>query len=121
VVIQTRPSRKKFPMLARQSRPTALPGADLCVARHFIAGMRRATVPVTVADLSLAAGCYNVFGGQILPIAAGEGFLELDGAGLDGRFVPLATDRTSRLPGAGTRAPVRMPIQAPGGDGVVNS
>jgi hypothetical protein len=71
----------------------ALHGADLGVARHFIGGMRRATVPATVADLSLAAGYYNIYGGQILRITAGEGFLELDGAGLGGRFVPLATNR----------------------------
>lgn len=71
----------------------ALHGADLGVARHYIPALRRAVVPVSAADLTVATGYYNLFGGQILRVTGGTDFLELDGAGFGGRFVPLATNR----------------------------
>jgi CubicO group peptidase (beta-lactamase class C family) len=71
----------------------ALHGADLGVARHYLPALRRAVVPVSAGDLTAAAGYYNIFGGQILRVVGGAHFLELDGAGFGGRFVPLATNR----------------------------
>ena len=71
----------------------ALHGADLGVARHYIPALRREVVPVVAGDLSAATGYFSIFGGQILRVTAGADFLEIDGAGFGGRFVPLATNR----------------------------
>jgi D-alanyl-D-alanine carboxypeptidase len=71
----------------------ALQGADIGVARHYVPRLRRAVVPVSPADLTAATGYYNIFGGQILRVTSGDGFLEVEGAGFGGRFLPLASNR----------------------------
>ncbi len=74
-------------------------GTDLGVARFYLPPLRRPVVSVSADDIKAATGYYNLFGGQILRVTGGNGFLELDGAGLDGRFVPRrGTDLPRKVP-----------------------
>jgi CubicO group peptidase (beta-lactamase class C family) len=71
----------------------ALHGTDLGVARFYIPAMRRSVVPARAESIKAASGYYNLFGGQMLRVTGGEAFIELEGAGFNGRFLPVAENR----------------------------